>query len=83
MIKIKFLFIISLLFFGNSFAAFSQTKETATLLPQFNQTFNVSYDASTEHWFKFDKLAGEGVTVVASGHFNNSSGMNVFLYDAA
>ncbi|WP_345530717.1 RHS repeat-associated core domain-containing protein [Thalassotalea piscium] len=74
----------------NAFAEYahesvSNTKSAATQLPYFNQMLTAEYQgtSNTVHWFKFDKLAGEGITVATTAHLNNSSPIRVFLYSDA
>lgn len=79
---IKSIFTISIFFLFLPSILFAQTQSNATSIPQFNASFNETYngEANGDHWWKFNAKAGEGVTVLITGHFD-ASYAEVSLYN--
>ena len=53
---------------------FAQIQSEAWVLPSFNQSHNKNYDSSIdngEHWWKFDAIAGEGITFALTNNMNS------------
>ena len=55
---------------------------TALSIPYRNSPFNAEYiDENGDHWWKFSGIAGEGITIALTGHFD-ANYANLYLYDA-